>query len=106
MARVGIKPPKTFLWARSWADWGKKSDLITGAVVVFSRQGGGHVGVLEKYEGGTMWVRGFNQSDTVNVARRPKDKSFLAARWPSGWDFPKKDLVASISNAVNTGKEA
>lgn len=112
MARCGIAPPfgpeptDRFLSARSWAKWGKQCDLVTGAIAVFSRSGGGHVAVVEDFDGRTIWIRGYNQSDTVNVVRRPKDRSFLAARWPSGFDIPRKQLAGVITNAAPQGSEA
>lgn len=82
MARAGIKPPATFLWARDWAAWGVPTTPKLGAVMVFTRDGGGHVALYEGETDTTYRVRGGNQSDAVNVTERPKS-ALLAARWPA-----------------------
>jgi uncharacterized protein (TIGR02594 family) len=112
MARCKIAPPfdpdddtGSYLWALSWEDWGVrlKSPKV-GAIMVFEREGGGHVAILEKVEGKTFWIRGFNQSDTVNVTTRAWDASFVAAVWPEGW--PLVDVTGDISNAAPPGSES
>jgi uncharacterized protein (TIGR02594 family) len=112
MARSGIKPPynpsddtESYLWALSWAAWGQRLPAPkVGCVMVFEREGGGHVAILEKLEGWTAWIRGFNQSDTVNVTTRAMDSSFVAAVWPEGW--PLVDIEGDISNAAPPGSES
>jgi hypothetical protein len=72
--------------------------------MVFEREGGGHVAILEKLEGSTAWIRGFNQSDTVNVTTRAMDSSFVAAVWPADW--PLVEVEGDISNAAPPGSES
>lgn len=87
---AGIKPPKAFYRAKAWADgWGTMLDRpILGCVVVFDRQGGGHVGLLVGIaEDGALQILGGNQSNAVNVrefsmARNPR---FI---WPPGEPIP------------------
>src|SRR6516164_897889 len=97
MARAGIRPPfdagddaLCYMWALSWADnheWATElSEPIPGCIMVFTREGGGYVAMLEKIEGNTAWIRGFNQSDTVNMTTRSMDSSFVAAMWPNGFE--------------------
>jgi uncharacterized protein (TIGR02594 family) len=111
MARCKIKPPydpsddaECYLWALAWAEWGVrlKSPKI-GCVMVFEREGGGHVAILEKLEGNTAWIRGFNQSDSVNVTTKDMS-SFVAAVWPEGW--PLVDVEGDISNTAPPGSES
>jgi uncharacterized protein (TIGR02594 family) len=112
MARSGIKPPynpsddtESYLWALSWAAWGQRLlNPKVGCVMVFEREGGGHVAILEKLEGSTAWIRGFNQSDTVNVTTRAMDSSFVAAVWPADW--PLVEVEGDISNAAPPGSES
>lgn len=73
--------------ARSWAEWGKPSALIPGAVVVLWRgsptAATGHVAFYLGQGGGQLALLGGNQSDSVSVALYPKAR-LLAARWPVG----------------------
>ena len=85
---VGIAGPKNPLSALAWADWGTElgaDDLCQGAVLVFKRAGGGHVGfyVGEDPDGQALHVLGGNQSDRVSITRIPRARLF-AARWPQG----------------------
>lgn len=107
-----VKPPfgKTdtarFMWAGSWAKWGRKLPKpVVGCIMTFTREGGGHVSLLEKISGDTVWVRGCNQSDMVNVARMSMSR-FTAATWPQGRPVPKRQLEGNILNAVDAGRLA
>lgn len=77
LAKNGIRPPfgdndlRRFLWANSFAKgWGLNLDTPRiGCIVVFAwPSGGGHVGVLDRIQGRTLYIAGGNQSDAVNVA--------------------------------------
>lgn len=86
--KAGLAGPKNPLSALAWADWGQPLDpsaLSLGAVLVFKRAGGGHVGfyVGEDPDGQALHVLGGNQSDQVCVTRIPRARLF-AARWPQG----------------------
>lgn len=111
MCRVGIRPPfgdkdtDKFMWADSWSRWGVKLEKpIPGCIMTFTRNGGGHVGVLEKIEGNKLWVRGFNQSDAVNCSTRTLNNTFTAATWPFG--YPIVAVESDTSNSVAAGKES
>ncbi len=111
LARVGIEPPfgstpeLKYMWADSYAHWGTKLPKpIPGCIMVFTRNGGGHVAMLEKIDGNTLWVRGFNQSDEVNVSTKALNSTFTAAVWPPG--YAVVPVVPNISNAVEAGKES
>jgi len=73
-----------WMWAQSWAEWGTPlAKPKQGCVVVQTRDGGGHVTLFERWEGGNLICRGGNQSDMV------KESSYspsvvIAYRWPSG----------------------
>jgi uncharacterized protein (TIGR02594 family) len=111
-AAHAVKPPfgrsatTRFMWAASWAKWGRKLPKpVVGCIMSFKREGGGHVSLLEKLSGDTAWVRGCNQSDMVNVARMSMSR-FTAATWPEGWRVPKRQLAGNILNAVDGGSLA
>lgn len=81
-AGLGVRIPKSFPMARSWAKAGTAlSKPAYGCVVVFSRDGGGHVGfVVGKDKAGNLMVLGGNQSNQVCI--KPFSKSrVLAYRW-------------------------
>jgi hypothetical protein len=57
--------------------------LAPGAVLVFEREGGGHVGFYVGEDGTSYHVIGGNQGDAVSVARIAKTR-LVASRWPKG----------------------
>jgi uncharacterized protein (TIGR02594 family) len=87
MAVNGIRPvfgpsdTDKFLWAAAWQQFGKPCQPKLGAVMVFTRDGGGHVSLYEGEDGDHYIIRGGNQSDSVNVTRMSKSK-FSGAFWP------------------------
>ena len=77
-----------FLWAQSWLNWGQPCMPVPGCVMIFSREGGGHVTLLEEVtSSGSYKCRGGNQSDSINVATY--SSGFLGSRWPPGYDVPR-----------------
>lgn len=83
---AGVEPVKIAARAKSWATWGanlRRSHLAPGAVLVFERQGGGHVGFYVGEDAGAYHVLGGNQGNAVSITRIAKDRC-VAARWPRG----------------------
>lgn len=72
--RAGKKIPENPLWARNWSQWGESSPKELGAVLVFSRGSGGHVGLYVGEDKDCYHVLGGNQSDSVCVTRIRKDR--------------------------------
>lgn len=65
MAVNGIKPCPAPLSALAWASWGQKLMVPTpGAVMVYSRTGGGHVTLYESADSAYYYCRGGNQADS------------------------------------------
>lgn len=97
LERVGIESTR-FEGARSYASWGQKlAEPVAGCVVVFSRDGGGHVGfVVGQDKTGNLLVLGGNQSDEVNVRAFPRSR-VTALRWPTGFDVPSVKLATGVS---------
>jgi len=86
MTVAGIEPPKIAIRAMSWADWGanlRPEFLTQGAVLVFQRNGGGHVGFYVAEDDQCYHVLGGNQSNSVNITRIEKSRC-VARRWPRG----------------------
>lgn len=77
--------PSNILSAKAWGTFGRKLNVPSlGAVLVFNRQGGGHVGL---YIGETMTayrVLGGNQSNSVSLTWIAKERlAENGIRWPS-----------------------
>jgi uncharacterized protein (TIGR02594 family) len=84
MQAAGVAPPKAWYRAKAWLDWGTPlARPAVGCIVVFERQGGGHVGIVTGYDQrGRLMVLGGNQGNAVNVA--PFDLDRVAGyRWPA-----------------------
>lgn len=82
MEKAGIRSARTD-GAKNWLNWGEKlEDACDGCIVVFTRSGGGHVGiVVGEDEKGNLLVLGGNQGNAVNV------KSFSRSR-VTGYRYP------------------
>jgi uncharacterized protein (TIGR02594 family) len=83
LKEAGINPAKAFYRAKAWLDWGVAVAPRVGAVVVFDRQGGGHVAfLLGKTSSGQLVCLGGNQGDEVSI--RVFDAArVIGYRWPS-----------------------
>ena len=83
MQQVSIGVPKHYYRAKAWAEWGYPVAPVVGCVVVFERQGGGHVRLLVgKDAAGRLMVLGGNQGNAVSIAPFERDRA-IAYRWPS-----------------------
>ncbi|MBL5914650.1 TIGR02594 family protein [Enterobacter asburiae] len=104
LERSGVRSTR-FESAKSYLDWGIKLDRpVYGCVVVFTREGGGHVGfVVGKTQVGDLLVLGGNQGDAVNI------RAFSASR-VSGYRWPLNEYLEcqalSVMNAPDSTSEA
>lgn len=84
--RAGKAIPAKPLWARSWASFGRglgRSEAPSlGDVLVFVRDGGGHVGIYVGEDAAAFHVLGGNQADTVCITRIAKSR-LLTCRRPA-----------------------
>ena len=86
LANAGLTPPKDWYRATSWLSLPVAlSRPAYGCVVVFTRDGGGHVGfAVGKDKAGNLMVLGGNQGDAVNI--KPFALNRVAGyRWPSAY---------------------
>jgi len=86
MQEAGLPYPKEFPRAKAWADYGanlRSTHVAPGAILVFSREGGGHVGFYIGEDATAYHVLGGNQSNSVNITRILKNRC-IAIRWPRG----------------------
>lgn len=75
--------PANPLSALAWGSFGAKLDKPRlGAVVVFKRPGGGHVGFYVGEDATAVRVLGGNQGNTVSETRVPKSR-LVGYRWPA-----------------------
>jgi uncharacterized protein (TIGR02594 family) len=106
MQQCGIPYPKDFYRAKAWASWGTACGAVTGAIVVFERTGGGHVGIcVGKDDKGNLIVLGGNQGD--KVCERAFDPArVMAYRWPPGKGFfdAKPLQVVSVTGPLSTNE--
>jgi uncharacterized protein (TIGR02594 family) len=108
MAVNGIRPAAQPLSALSWASWGQPLKTPTpGAVLVYSRAGGGHVTLYESEDATHYYCRGGNQADSVNITRIPKSRALKGIRWAPGFALPTAGRKVAVNgNAVSAGSEA
>lgn len=93
--------------AKSYLTWGEAlSKPYYGCIVVFTREGGGHVGfVVGKDATGRLMVLGGNQGDKVSIA--PFSLARVSGyRWPKAALFTGSDLPLLASTAPDSMNEA
>lgn len=109
VTQAGLKPPPISIRAKAWASWGNSLSLVAtrppiGAIAVFGRDGGGHVGFVDSVNrDGSLNILGGNQGDSVNVRRFPRAR-LIALRWPKGVAMAQPAPWAG-SAAINTTGE-
>lgn len=87
--------PREPLWARAWLEFGQDAPIPAfGDVLVFGRDGGGHVGFYVGEGTGVFHVLGGNQGDRVSIVRIAK-RRFLGARRPR-WRISQPSSVKPI----------
>lgn len=107
MQETGHVLPKHWYRAKGWLDWGVplKAPSV-GAVVVFERQGGGHVGfVVGKDTRGRLLVLGGNQGDAVSIAAFDMAR-VVGYRWPTEYSAPAGGLPTYETGAAVSKDEA
>lgn len=78
-------------WARNWLLFGKQVKPCYGCILVFGREGGGHVGFAVGESATDYFVLGGNQNNSVSITRISKTR-LLGARWPSTYTKGTKPL--------------
>lgn len=70
IALSGVPLPKHWYRAKAWLDWGVSiASPVVGAVVIFGRDGGGHVAfVVGRDTRGNLMCLGGNQGDMVKIS--------------------------------------
>ena len=100
----GIGVPKHWYRAKAFADWGDEIDPRVGAVAVFGRSGGGHVGFIVGASATNLYILGGNQRNEVNITPIAKDR-LIAVRWPK--DQPRgTKMLPRMTGGRRTTNEA
>lgn len=100
------RPPNKFLSALSWAAWGAPAAVpMLGDVLVFKRDGGGHVGLYVGEDRDAFHVLGGNTRDSVSVARLARNR-LHAARRPAYRAQPAnvRKIALAPTGAVSTNE--
>lgn len=95
-------PRGNALYARNWLAWGNdvpKGKEMLGDVLVFARQGGGHVAVYVGEDENYFHVIGGNQDDQVNIKRKPKAALLGTRRCP--WRVNQPSNVRKVLMAAD-----
>lgn len=106
--QAGIEPPKICVRAKAWATWQanlRPEVLCPGAVLVFDREGGGHVGFYNGEDDTHYHVLGGNQSDAINIQRIAKNRC-VARRWPRGVPVTGKPVKLTAKGVPVSQNEA
>lgn len=108
MRKAGLSFSQSSLSARAWANWGQKCEPQYGAVLVFSREGGGHVGFYHSESKTHYRVLGGNQRDQVTDDALIDKSRLLVACWPSEVPLPGKGgkVVAEKLKGINSRNES
>ncbi len=104
--RSGKDFPTTPLWALSWSKFGVAAGQPRlGDVLVFQREGGGHVGLYIAEDAEAYHVLGGNQGDQVSIIRVAKNRLY-AARRPVYKDTPAsvQPYIVAKTGALSTNE--
>lgn len=111
LRHAGFKAPRGFIGvrARAYEKWGVAASTLDGrpplgALAVFTRQGGGHVGfVVAAHRNGDVDILGGNQNNAVNIRRFPANR-VTAYRWPATYPEGRVAPWSKASAPETTGE--
>lgn len=90
-------------WAQNWQYFGVQSEPMYGAILVFKRKGGGHVGFYVGEDKNYYHVLGGNQSNAVTVTRINKNRC-IAVRYPATAKKTNKRVYLTTKGRVSTNE--
>lgn len=100
----GFEPPRHWYRARAYAEWGAPVTPRVGAIAVFGRKGGGHVGFIVGESASDLYILGGNQGNMVNISPIAKDR-LISCRWPYEAVLGERELPR-MAGGVRTVNEA
>lgn len=105
--QAGWEPPLNPLGARNWQAFGVEAKTpMLGDVLVFSRKGGGHVGIYVGEDDMAFHVLGGNQSDMVTIKRVARSRLLQARRckWKIAQPGNVRVVKLSASGKLSTNE--
>lgn len=103
--RAGFGFVENPLWARNWQNFGTpQKQAMLGDVLVFVRDGGGHVGFYVGEDKDCYHVLGGNQGNSVCVTRIKKTRCISIRRCDWKLAQPKNVRVIHLSSDGNISK--
>lgn len=93
--------------AKSYLTWGKAIPApLPGCVVVFYRDGGGHVAfVVGVDKSGNLMCLGGNQGNAVTIAAFSRDRA-IGYRWPAAAPLPRTTAIPVMAGGTLSRNEA
>lgn len=104
MKTAGHVVPQHWYRAKDWMNWGRSCEPRLGAVAVFGRSGGGHVGFVVGESRTNYYVLGGNQKNAVNIMPIAKTR-LLGFRWPKGEKVSTVPLPAMSGGTVSRNEQ-
>lgn len=98
-----IEVPKAWYRALAWTAYGLPVTPRYGAILVFQRPGGGHVGFYVGEDTRRYRVRGGNQNNSVSDTWIEKHR-LVGCRWPKGVPVPNTGRIALRSTGEPSSK--
>lgn len=97
--------PSNPLGAKNWATFGRSCSPSVGAILVFTRDGGGHVGFYVGEDRTHYHVLGGNQNNAVSITRIAKNRLVSGGiRWPKTGEDQIGGAVQLTANGVPVSK--
>lgn len=106
LREAGLPLPENWMRAKVWADYGsnlRSTHVAPGAILVFARQGGGHVGFYAGEDSSYFYVLGGNQGNAVSISKIAKTRC-IAIRWPKGEPVIGGPKLVSLKADVTTNE--
>ena len=106
LREAGLPLPENWMRAKSWTDYGsnlRSTHVAPGAILVFARQGGGHVGFYAGEDSSYFYVLGGNQGNAVSISKIAKSRC-IAIRWPKGEPVIGGPKLVSLKADVTTNE--
>lgn len=99
--QVDLKNP---LGALEWLKYGKQTTPRYGAIMCFTRTGGGHVGFYMSEDSQYYHILGGNQSNKVSITKIDKSR-YAGARWPENNSVMTNKIVKEFDGKVTTNEK-